>query len=405
MKIDLNQYSFCFSVSLWRQFVMKRAFADRGLVYPKLRNPIQVSVATRANEPKAYSALALNFLELLFEAHAQVLPYIVIFEDDAYPCGNPQVELDAILATHPLPADCGILCLGDINGVSIYRGKQTLLLEDCTEPYTRLIPGIAENKGSHALVVFRDAYMPFAQAIINNGVTDLAISRISSFSSLHAYGLFFSPLFVQHNDNGYYSHWAALRPYRLPESYASRALCITERFPKMNNLTKIALSGASRFLVFSNSPDKDIACLRIQPDDVLVLLNRAVDDASLRKMPNRKVLIARGNADRKGEWFLPWGLEKSVFSMYDDVLLLSDNALAQERLWYRVYRNETDGSFPSTGWIAYKILNDDFPDSEVVLVDFNPGDDVGTYKWPKHAWNYEAEYYKTHRVKLLAISV
>ena len=98
MKIDLNQHSFCFSVSLWRQFVMKRAFADRGLVYPKLRNPIQVSVATRANEPKAYSALALNFLELLFEAHAQELPYIVIFEDDAYPCRNPQMELDAILA-------------------------------------------------------------------------------------------------------------------------------------------------------------------------------------------------------------------------------------------------------------------------------------------------------------------
>lgn len=136
---------------------------------------------------------------------------------------DAQGELDRLLEEHPLPADCGILALGDINGVSRYRGVQTLLLPDCAEVYTRLEPGRAENKGSHALVVLRKAFLAYAQAIVENGVTDCATSRIGRYGDLAAYGLFRHPLFTQHKfpDGG----------HRLPELFAYNGRAgLEERF-------------------------------------------------------------------------------------------------------------------------------------------------------------------------------
>ncbi|MBQ2379729.1 MAG: hypothetical protein II295_04975 [Akkermansia sp.] len=46
------------------------------------------------------------------------------------------------------------------------------------------------------------------------------------------------------------------------------------------------------------------------------------------------------------------------------------------------------------------MLRDDFPDAEVVLVNFLPDGDNGSYKWHKHAWQYEAEYYRKHDVPI-----
>ena len=37
-------------------------------------------------------------------------------------------------------------------------------------------------------------------------------------------------------------------------------------------------------------------------------------------------------------------------------------------------------------------------DAEVVLVNFNPDGDNGSYKWHKHDWQCEAEYYRKHEV-------
>ncbi len=35
-------------------------------------------------------------------------------------------------------------------------------------------------------------------------------------------------------------------------------------------------------------------------------------------------------------------------------------------------------------------------------VDFRPDGDVGTYKWPKHDWVWEAEFYRTHGVEIVS---
>ena len=50
--------------------------------------------------------------------------------------------------------------------------------------------------------------------------------------------------------------------------------------------------------------------------------------------------------------------------------------------------------------IAYQLLREQYPDSEVVLVNFKPDGDNGSYKWQKHDWLYEAEYYRKHEVPI-----
>lgn len=399
MNIDLSSYSVCFSVSARRQSIQRRLFRAAGLALPSMVAPLRVELPTRKGEPKAYSALALNFVETLVAAHKAELPYLVIFEDDASPCPNPQAALNALLAEHPLPSDCGLLALGDINGVSCVRGKETLLLNACAPVFTPLVPGRAENKGSHALVVFHSAMIPYAQAIMENGVTDLAISRIGRYSlcPLRAYGLFHHPLFLQHRyDQRDFSRF----PYRTPELFVGRPDELIQAFPLCHKLTTLKVKGeVKRFFVFSNAPGKNVQNLGLGDGDVAVLLNRAVDFSALGSM--RKLLICRRNAAQSNnEWFTPQGQADRLGQLYEDFLLPTDAELEAERPWFVDYKAATE-KLPTTGWVAWRLLQDDFPDAEVILVDFNPAGDIGTYKWPKHDWWGEAEDYKLNGAKVI----
>ena len=396
MKIDLNKNTRCISMSPWRQCFMRRIFHERGLTMPPVTHPIIPEKPTRPKEPKAYSSLALTFIRLILEAERDGLPYLIIFEDDAYPCAAPQETLDKLLAEHPLPTDCGLLCLGDANGVSRFRGRHTILLDSCQRPYTPLVPNRAENKGSHAFVVFRSAMIPFVQAIASFGVTDMSFSRIRNHCDLRAYGIFFDPIFTQHRFNGGNDPEPA---HRFPEYFVHHKAEQDKRFPRPTQQTRLLAKSSPRFWLFANHPKANAAALGIAPDDVLVFLNRAKPYEHLKDLPNRKLLIVRRNA-RDKNWFIPYGKKKEIFSLFEDVLLLSDKALAKERSWFDAYKAATNNASPTTGWIAYHLLRDDFPDAEVLLVNFMPDGNNGSYKWHKHDWQYEAQYYRKNGVPI-----
>lgn len=396
MKIDLNKHTRCISMSPWRQCFMRRIFRERGLEMPPVMHPIIPEKPTRPREPRAYSSLALTFIMLLLDAERAALPYLLIYEDDAYPCKAPQATLNKILADTPMPSDCGLLCLGDRNGNSRYRGRHTLLLADCKAPYTPLVPNRAENKGSHAFVVFRAAFIPLVQAISSFGVTDMAFSRVRNYCALQAYGLFFTPIFTQHRFNGGNDPEPA---HLMPEYFMHHRQELDTRFPRPTQQTRLLCKPAPRFWLLANNPKVDAAALGIQPEDVLVFLNRAKPYEALRHLPNRRVLIVRRNA-REKNWFTPYGRERELFSLFEDVLLLSDKALAKERRWFTEYKLATNNASPTTGWIAYQLLRDEYPDADVVLVNFMPDGDNGSYKWHKHDWQYEAQYYRENDIPI-----
>ncbi len=82
-------------------------------------------------------------------------------------------------------------------------------------------------------------------------------------------------------------------------------------------------------------------------------------------------------------------------------MLLSDRAVASEHTWMAEYRRAT-GMKLTTRWIAYRLLRAQFPAARITLVDFCPDGDVGTFKWPRHAWPWEAEFYRKHGVEMVS---
>jgi len=226
--LHLDKIATVISINPWRVQFMRKAFAARGLMMPPVTQGICVAKPTTPGICNAYCGGTLAFLTCLLSAHAAGLPYLVIYEDDAFPCLNAPARFAALIAEHPIPADCGILCLGDANGASRYRGTTTLKLADCQPVYTPLVPDKAENKGSHALLVFAAAFVPFAQALIAKGFSDCAISMLGNFSNLKAYGLFHHPLFIQHK---FREKGKPASPFFLPEKYAATPAKVTELFP------------------------------------------------------------------------------------------------------------------------------------------------------------------------------
>ena len=164
-------------------------------------------------------------------------------------------------------------------------------------------------------------------------------------------------------------------------------------------LTRVLLPDEPRrFWVLSNAPGKDLNRLALAEGDALVFLNRAVDWPQAQGLPLRKIAFCRRNARSKGEWFLPkaGGLEG-----FDDMLLLTDRVVEAEHAWMKDYRHAT-GYHPTTGWIAYRLLREQFPAARITLVDFRPDGDIGTYKWPKHDWAWEAVFYRKHGVEIVS---
>lgn len=83
------------------------------------------------------------------------------------------------------------------------------------------------------------------------------------------------------------------------------------------------------------------------------------------------------------------------------MLLLTDREVEAEHAWMKDYHH-APGYHPTTGWIAYRLLREQFPTVQVTLVDFCSDGDIGTYKWPKHNWAWEAEFYRTHVVEVVS---
>ena len=392
--VSLRETSFVVSVNPRRRSLQKRWFMAAGLPVPRAVEPICPAVSTRVGEPRGYSGLALNVVELLLGAMRSGQEAVLLFEDDAVPRPDAELLLRELLLREPLPTDCGILCLGDINGASRWRGRQTRLMADCGAVYTPLVPRVAENKGSHAVWVRRGAFLPLVQAIIENGVTDLALSRIQRYGPLRAYGLFRSPLFLQLRD-------ATDGPrFLAAEAYAEDPAAAEQDFPvpEATSLLRPDVGHAEHFFIMSNATRRQADKLPHRDDAVAVFLTRAVEADSFAEW--RRVLLCRQNVRRPGEWFLPHGQELRVADYWEDALLPTDAETERAFGWFADYKRET-GRTPSTGWVAWKLLREFYPQAQVTLVDFDPAGDIGTYKWPGHDWAREAADYAAAGAEIL----
>ena len=154
--------------------------------------------------------------------------------------------------------------------------------------------------------------------------------------------------------------------------------------------------GVRRVVIFSNVPGVAARAV-LQPGDWAVHINRARHFTAARDAPGvTHTLVVRRGKDRAGGgpiWFDP-----PSTAGFTQVLHVQDVPMRSRRRWWQEYCREHPGKCPTTGFICWHLAQEAAPGLPVVLVGFNPGVDCGTYRWPGHAWEYEAEVYKRMKV-------
>lgn len=149
--------------------------------------------------------------------------------------------------------------------------------------------------------------------------------------------------------------------------------------------------GTRRIVVFSNVPDV-AAAAAVQPGDFVVHINRARQFSAVRGVPGvvHVLVVRRGRDRRTGS--MVWYEPPSVAG-FQQVVRVADVQLRARRRWWQVYCRTNPGKCPTTGFICWHLAREVAPGVQVVLAGFAPGRDCGTYRWPQHAWDYEAAVY------------
>ena len=149
--------------------------------------------------------------------------------------------------------------------------------------------------------------------------------------------------------------------------------------------------GVRRVVIFSNVPGVEARAV-LQPGDWAVHINRARYFTAARDMPGvtHTLVVRRGRDHRTGR--LVWYDPPSTAG-FTQVLHVQDVPMRTHRRWWQEYCRNNPRKCPTTGFICWHLAREAAPGLPIVLVGFNPGADCGTYRWPGHAWEYEAHFY------------
>ncbi len=150
--------------------------------------------------------------------------------------------------------------------------------------------------------------------------------------------------------------------------------------------------GLRRVVVFSNVPGLDARAV-LRPGDLAVHINRARHFPAASKVAGvtHAVVVRRGKDHAGGGpiWFDP-----PSTAGFSQVLHVQDVPMRSRRRWWQEYCRKNPRKCPTTGFICWHLAREAAPGLPVVLAGFAPGKDVGTYRWPGHAWEYEEKNYE-----------
>ena len=155
------------------------------------------------------------------------LPYVCIFEDDAYPINGVKEKLRICLSQ--IPDDCAVLMLGSIQTIG---GKP--------KPEGNFIRGI-ESYGGHSYMVFKDYYDQYLTLL--NKFPEGDGPLYNTDNQIIPRSKFFMPvenLFIQHNydithncNTGYVWYYDICNLMKFPKEYI-----FYKGFPKIEDLLK-----------------------------------------------------------------------------------------------------------------------------------------------------------------------
>lgn len=201
---EFNKYSVVISCDKNRLEIMQKAFAKAGLQMPQKVAGVNMCVlngrSRRFGSSRCAESIAMSHMQCINMADALGWPFVVIFEDDAWPRKNAKETLEQMLSEIPDET------------LVYYFGYDKLRKEN----------GKILRAGQHAYVVFRDAFEIFRNAFATLGLETYAIDCIDRHYAplAEVSSLSKTNIFVQMNIKDYkarYSTTYRCRAYRGPK--------------------------------------------------------------------------------------------------------------------------------------------------------------------------------------------
>jgi hypothetical protein len=160
---DIFKHSYCLTID----DDSYRYFCD---VFKYFNLPVPKKHRGIVNERRGPMCCYIGHLSLVMMARTLDLPYITIFEDDAYPCIDIINQLNFYL--DDIPEDCGILVYGRNNNGSGWitkDGKYCIFKE--------------KPAGAQAYTVFKSGYDDFITSLEKEQISDVAMQGINFINS------------------------------------------------------------------------------------------------------------------------------------------------------------------------------------------------------------------------------
>lgn len=179
----LDKNAYCMSINDRRYEYLCNNFIYVGLTPPKLFKGV------RWNNGSNMGCL-LGHIAIVMMARQLKLPWVTIYEDDAFP--RPDVLWMFSKIKSYVPSDCGLIKIGSS---SLRRGHKKI------NNFVFETDGEGVSFGSHAYIIRRECYDMFLENLQVAKVPDVAMShKYFEKSKYKSYGLFLnSMLFIQKN--------------------------------------------------------------------------------------------------------------------------------------------------------------------------------------------------------------
>lgn len=183
MKIELDKNAFCLSCNLERFHYLQKCFDAVGLKSPSLFPGAVTKIGAQG--------CILGHLSMVMMARCLNLPYLVVYEDDAYPRPDVVTKFDLLInKLETIDFNWGILVLGRNGEFSAWNNTPELFWSmnrtDAERNSHKSLATIIEDdfisiprnsNGSHAYIVNRCCYNEWLRSLLNNRYSDLALGQ------------------------------------------------------------------------------------------------------------------------------------------------------------------------------------------------------------------------------------
>lgn len=175
---NIAMNSFSISIDIKKYELQKKIFSKNNLIIP------QLSIGCTNEKLKPYQRCTQSHVSIINYAKTHNLPYVLVFEDDAYPCINCRLVFEEYL--NHIPNDATMIILGWPNH------------KHNTQTFNKYFNRVTTCTicGSHAYILFKNAYDKYLDYFTTHstGKADNDIYQI-----LNAY-ILDKPLFIQYSE-------------------------------------------------------------------------------------------------------------------------------------------------------------------------------------------------------------